>query len=135
MAFIWKNRDLEDLKTELNGRGAGGAKVLTEVLTDVLEEAVDRMKETIDTTPSGLVPGKSNRNDTFTMRENMNYKPVTASGGRIKGVWGWTGKQEDYFLLQDFGYSRVPPMHALLNSFVWAREEVRRQISDLVGRK
>lgn len=135
MAFIWKSRDLEDLRTELRARGAGGARVLTEVITDITEEAVDRMKDTIDTTPSGLVEGKPNRNDTFNMRDSMNSAPVVASGGKVTGRWGWTKNKEDYFLLQDYGYSRVPPMHALLNSFVWAREELRQQIDQLVKSK
>lgn len=135
MPFIWKNRDLEDLSTTLRARGAGGARILSEVITDVMDEAVDMMKETIDTTPSGLVPGKPDRNYSGDMREAMNAAPVVRSATKVSGKWGWTKRKEDYFLLQDYGYSRVPPMHALLNSFVWAREELKQQIDQLVRSK
>ena len=139
MAIIWNNRDLNDMKTVLLAKGAGGTKVLTEVITDIIEEASLKMVNTIETTPSGLVPGKIGRVWTGTMRDAVGSDPVTSSGGEVKGTFGWTKEQWEYFKFQENGTGNgrgsIPPMHALLGAFIWAREELKTRITVLMGSK
>lgn len=139
---VWKNRDLNDLRTELNARGAGGFPVLREVLTDIADEAVAKMIQTIETTPSAFVPGKGNRVDTGAMREAVKASEVQRNGHKVSVKVGWVDTQENYFLWQEQGADnkralngRISPMHALLGSFVWAREEFRARLTDLFGRR
>lgn len=140
VGFIFNNRDLNDLRTEINSRGAGGYPVMREVLTDIADEAVGKMIQTIETTPSAFVPGKSNRVDTGTMRDAVQATEIQREGSHISVRFGWTGTKEDYFLWQEQGADnpsaiggRISPMHALLGAFIWAREELVERITDLRG--
>jgi hypothetical protein len=103
-------------------------------MTYVIEEAAQRMVETVETTPSGLRPGKPDRVWTGHMRDEIRAEPVTSGGGVVKGVWGWPDA-EAYFNYQETGEATglksIPPMHALLSSFIWAREELQTQIDFL----
>lgn len=144
--IIWRNKDLNDLRTELNARNAGGRQVLTEVLTDIADEAVEKMVHTIETIPSGLVPGKIGRVDTGLMRDSVKRSEVTSASRKTSVKVGWTDTKERYFLFQEQGADnafgaatgqggvrRIPPMHALLGAFIWAREELRQRIEHLVN--
>lgn len=139
MPIIFNNRDLNDLKTTLAARGAGGHKVLTEVITDIVEEASAMMVKTIETTPSGLVPGKIGRVYSGDMRDAVGNDPVVRAGDKVSGTFGWTKEQLDYFLYQENGAApgrnTIPPMHALLGAFIWAREELKNRIDALMRSK
>jgi hypothetical protein len=72
--------------------------------------------DTIDNTPSGLRPGKPNRNWTFKMNQSLDSK-VERRGNTITLRAGWLNIKEGYFLLQEEGFTKgavtVAPMHAL----------------------
>lgn len=135
MGFVWRNNDLNDLKTTLGGRGAGGKQILRVVLDDIADEAEDRMKAWIENIPSGLVPGKIGRVDTGHMRDMVGREEVKETAHSVSVRFGWVTQVEDYFLYQENGAEpgrkSIPPMHALLGTFLWAREEARQRIEGL----
>jgi hypothetical protein len=73
-------------------------------------------RDTIDTTPSGLRPGKPHRNWTYKMNQSLDAD-VKRRGNTITIRAGWLNIKEGYFLLQEYGFTRgalnVAPMHAL----------------------
>ena len=70
------------------------------------------IKHTIDTTPSAIVPGKTNRNWTFHMNESVDAD-VKRTGTTIRIRAGWINNKEEYFLIQEHGQGTITPMHAL----------------------
>lgn len=137
MSMTWVSGSPMQLSATLRARGAGGAKVVSAVMEDVIEEAADRMVQTIETTPSGLKPGKIGRVWTGHMRDSVKTLPVTSGGGRVTGQWGWPDS-EDYFKYQEegaaMGRATIPPMHALLGSFLWAKIELQLRLNALMKR-
>jgi hypothetical protein len=93
--------------------------IYTETQNIALDAAVageQAAKDTIDNTPSGLRPGKPNRNWTFKMRQSLD-SDVKRRGNTITLRAGWLNIKEGYFLLQERGFTKgaitVAPMHAL----------------------
>ena len=133
--FYWKNKDLNDLSTTIRFNVKGRLNDLDHILEDIGMAAEDRMKELIATTPSGINPGKDNRILTGTMHDAVGFKPVK-KGGPVHSVeFGWTREQIKYFIYQEQGtgsgtggYRNIVPMHALLQVFLEAREELRQQL-------
>lgn len=138
MSFTFTNMTPEGLAFTLRARGAGGARVLKAVMEDVIEEARDDMVNTVETTPSGLKPGKGDRVWTGNMRDTVSTKPVTSGGGKIVGEWGWF-TPEEYIRYQEYGKAAgrhpIPPMHALLKSVIKARQELQARLDDLARSK
>lgn len=137
MSMTWVSGSPMQLSATLRARGAGGAKVVSAVMEDVIEEAADRMVQTIETTPSGLKPGKIGRVWTGNMRDTVETRPVTSGGGKVTGEWGWFSP-EAYIDYQEkgaaMGRATIPPMHALLGSFLWARIELQLRLNALMKR-
>lgn len=138
MSLTFTDMTPEGLAFTLRARGAGGARVLKAVMEDVIEEAKEDMVNTVETTPSGLVPGKNNRVWTCNMRDTVETKPVTSGGGIVEGKWGWFSP-EAYIRYQEYGKApgrrSIPPMHALLKSVIKARQELQARLDDLVRSK
>jgi hypothetical protein len=96
--------------------------------------ALDTMRETINTTPSSLSPGKDNRNWTFEMNRSLDAK--VSQRGRKRGIdAGWLQTQEDYFLIQEDGGTvhgvTVTPMHALVRGLDAMEKYIDLQMSAL----
>lgn len=133
----WYGDGLPGLEAKLAGRGAGGREIVKTILGDVADEAVARMRKTVMTTPSALSPGKSNRYWSGDMYHNIVRGEVEVTGTKISVEFGWPFGYEDYFLYQDWGVDpkgkrpNISPMHALLDTFIWAREETKQRISDM----
>ena len=73
---------------------------------DAGELAMNSMKRTIETTPSGLVPGKGNRILTGYMHDSATYS-VTQSGFKVRVKHGWLYRRKRYFLDQELGQGAV----------------------------
>lgn len=86
------------------------------------------MRNTIETTPSGLAPGKPNRILTGHMWDRADYK-VTKSGHTVRVQVGWMGQKqaEDYFTAQEYG---LGPVQGAMNSLVKAELEIKRVLKD-----
>lgn len=92
------------------------------------EAGRDAIRHTIETTESGLRPGKPDRILTGHMHERADFK-VTQSGHTTRLQIGWLGmkKAENYFEAQEYGLGRVTfGMHALLA----AGFEAKRVLTD-----
>lgn len=130
----WKTGNPDKLIAEM--RLVSGALV-EEVAGSVLKAShlgADDMQHTliVSTTKTGEeraarsagAPGRIETSDMF----NDIRSEGTVNGSVAVGRIGWLGNQQDYYLTQDnTAYSGKPPMHALFNAFVKARE-------DLMGR-
>lgn len=73
---------------------------------DAGELARDSMRNTIETTPSGLAPGKPNRILTGAMWDAADYS-VTQSGYKVRVRHGWLRSRKRYFLDQELGTGGV----------------------------
>lgn len=86
-----------------------------EAATEAGEAGRDAIRHTIETTASGLKPGKPDRVLTGHMRDRADFK-VTQTGHTTRLQIGWLGmkKAENYFEAQEYGLGRVSfGMHAL----------------------
>lgn len=91
----------------------------------ILSKGAKEMQYIISTTPSSIVPGKSNRIYTGAMKDNVSYENMKRAGnGRYdyEGSAGWSFFVADYFLVQEYGGVSsglrlgdrvITPMHAL----------------------
>jgi len=117
MAAIRWNGDLDKLITHLNNV----PEELEQAVTEVTQESVDE--------GSHIMYEKVGRIDTGVMRESVGSGPVAKSDSTVSGWFGWPDeKVEPYFVYQEQGFNNVwsgedvPPMHALLESFIVERE-------------
>jgi len=73
---------------------------------DAGEKARDSMRNTIETTPSGLAPGKPNRILTGAMWDAVDYS-VTQTGYKVRVKHGWLRSRKRYFMDQELGTGGV----------------------------
>lgn len=130
----WTNGSPDKLIAEM--------KLVTGALTEEVAASVlksshlgaDDMQHTliVSTTKTGEAraargrgaPGRIETSDMFNDIKSEGALDGNVAVGRI----GWLNNQQDYYLTQDeTAYSGKPPMHALFNAFIRARE-------DLMGR-
>lgn len=131
--FYWRNRDIQDMNTSIRRKVTDPQKkALKQMLEDIAETGAEEMREIIRTVESSLVPGKIGRIASGTMIESVGTEPVKVSDDYLSVKWGWTDEQLKYFLWQEDGTGsplNISPMHALLGSFLTAREELRSRLS------
>lgn len=130
--FVWRNRDLNDMQTNIQKALEGQERAVEQILEDIGEQAAEKMQNLIATTPSGIVPGKPDRILTGTMHDAVGSKPVTKKGNYRGVEFGWTEEQIKYFIWQEQGTGsplNIVPMHALLQTFLEAREELRDRLN------
>lgn len=130
----WKNGTPDKLIAEIK---LVSQAIPEEVAASVLKSShlgADDMQHTliVSTTKTGEeraargrgAPGRIETSDMFSDVKSEGTLDGNVAVGRI----GWLFDQHDYYLTQDdTAYSGKPPMHALFNAFVKARE-------DLMGR-
>lgn len=140
MGIIISN-DLNRLQLHLKH----SARILQPSVDKIVKEATktgaNEMRRIIETSGTGWV-GKwftataQGRVDTGYMLSN-----VSESFTKRSGSWGWGlngGKVEPYFVFQNYGFhhyisgKQVPGMNALLGSFLKAREQLIRDLDELV---
>jgi hypothetical protein len=131
MPVVGFREAMNALKANCDAIDADHEARVDEIVLDAAIRGEETIRRTIDTTPSGLSPGKDNRNWTFQMRNAVDSK-VTKRGRIRKIQAGWLGLKEKYFLFQETGTDPegkrppIPPMHALVN----ANNEIRRYLDE-----
>lgn len=93
------------------------------------EDAVQTIRQVIDTTPSALSPGKIGRNWTGHMRSRVDYK-ITQTGNRVEVTFGWPNmrRAEEYIAEQELGSSRVATgMGAMTIAAIQARTTLKNK--------
>lgn len=118
MAAIRWNGDLNKLVTHLNN------------VPEELEQAVEMATQEAVKDGARIMYDKIDRRDTGAMKESVGSGGVEKQGQTIRGWFGWSDeKVQPYFVYQEQGFNNVwsgedvPPMHALLESFIEEREK------------
>lgn len=125
MGFKWVQGSPSTLSEEIGARGMGGVKALEEIMQHVAEDGAEEVRRIIETTPSGIVPGKPDRIWTGQMHEAVGFDPLRVEDRKVTATFGWVGTVEEYYLLQEAGVGYVQtPMHAILGAFIKQREEL-----------
>lgn len=98
---------------------------IQEISNDLLENAAQTGKDIIGSTPSSIVPGKTNRVHSGEMQDSVDFKAMRSSGRKSwSGEAGWVFSVEEYFKTQEhggttpsswgrFGGRTISPMHML----------------------
>lgn len=93
------------------------------------EKGMQAMRTTIEHTPSGLSPGKSNRILTGNMWDKTTYK-VSQSGHSVRVQVGWLNVKaaDRYFEAQELGLGPVTfGMHALTHAEIVVKNELKNR--------
>ena len=139
MGLVWRNGDLNQLATKLSARGKDAERIAEEILDTVVEQAAWDMRNLIETRGTGY-NGHTGRVEQGYMLADVgeNQGEIEKSGHTLTGRFGWGvngGPVEPYYLYQEQGFKNswtgrdVPPMHALLDAFVKARNNMIRLLA------
>lgn len=137
---IWRNGDLNDLSTQLKAIPAEFLDAGADIISDVTEEGAAQMRTYIETRGTGY-NGHTGRVDEGYMLGDVAAGEVSNTGHSASGEYGWGvtgGPVPDYYKYQENGFRHwrsghnVPPMHALLDSFIEMREKFISRIGKLV---
>jgi hypothetical protein len=142
--FIWGNEDLDSLITNLQGRKKLAIKTAETILDDVVSEGAWQMREYIETRGTGY-RGHRGRVETGYMLGDVadSKEEHQVVGNRVTGRFGWGlngAPVPDYYRYQEQGFKNswtgrdVPPMHALLDSFIKARISLMNRLHKAVKR-
>ena len=138
MSVVWKNGDLNDMKSHFIVHEQRLRAAAEEALTMTVIEAADEMRGIIEDaiTLTGLnrqIAGKGDpgRIDSGRMMELVRSELEKPSDDVMVGKWGWLEDFEEYFTYQENGTEHIEAMHALLQSFVSARERLQQRLNNL----
>lgn len=132
---MFNDRDLEKMKTVLQARTQAAVDSRAEIIREVTREAAEDMHNRVD------------RIDTERMKGSVSHVVSPT-----KGKFGWYigdnisndqrvitdgDARNDYFVYQEHGFKHagsgriVEPMHALLGSFLDARDKLQNEVQKL----
>lgn len=131
------NRDLYDFELRIAFMRKSMRADVEEIVDDFIQTGAKRMDEFIST--RGIK--KPGRIDTDNMRGSVTATESEWTGDSVKGKFGWPkAYAEDYFFYQENGFynSRaqrdIPPMHALLDAYIEAREKFLDDLATMWGK-
>lgn len=120
------NRRLNAFLSDFGERTLGQVETLFD---EAAQDGAADIRRSVETTPSGIVPGKPDRIWTGNMRDSVKGE-VEVRKDSIKASWGWldvSSADAEYIFLQEYGGERVATgMHSLWASFVKQFEKVKR---------
>ena len=136
--MVWKGGVTLTQKIESTQRKAIKT-IIGKILITMDGVAVDTakyMREFIESVPSSIVPGKPDRVDTESMRDDVKSKEYYPTG---KNSWaveaGWVDDLEHYYLTQEFGGMssglllgdrEISPMHMLTAGRIYMEIELHK---------
>lgn len=138
---MFRNGDLNKMRTRLRVMENIAQKEIPQIVSDVTENAATEMRRIIETSGTGWVGKWFSATATGRVDTGMMLGNVSTTHTPRSGTWGWAlngGKGEAYYLYQENGFRHylsgkdVKPMHALLTSYIKAREELIRRLDKLV---
>lgn len=99
---------VQGLRALVNEADAETKKAALSIGNQVGAKAVESIRHTIATTPSGITPGKPDRNWTGAMSRAADFK-VRQRGNTTEVEWGWFNlrKATQYIVDQEHGGGRV----------------------------
>lgn len=141
---IFRNGDLNKLKTAVNLRGKIAIDAATQITEESTLQAVILQRQLLDAAVTGTgsrriskgVGNTAGRNETGEMIAAIEQE-VTATSTRVSGKWGFLKDVQGYFFAQELGggpNDNIPAAHSLLDSFIQIREEYIRRLVRMVGK-
>lgn len=130
MAKIVWNTEFEHLTHRLRNLPEEVAEAATEIVTDTAKYGGDLMYRLV------------NRVDTEFMKGSVGNSEARRDGDTVSAEFGWGidgAETAPYFIYQERGFThyrsgkKIPPMHALLGSFMSAREYFKMRIKNMFG--
>lgn len=147
MSRAFNTRDLDKMVTRLKHSAEVLQSEAERIVREVAEEGADEMRKIIstDTTPGKAAGTWSSNWFSATAKgrieTGMMLGDVSTAPSKKTARWGWAlngGREVDYYMYQENGFTHwrtgkdIPPMHALLGSFLKARESAIRKLDKLV---
>lgn len=147
MSRAFDTRDLNKMISRLKHSADVLEKEAARIVREVAEEGAEEMRKIISTsaTPAKSAGEWSSRWFSATTKGRIEtgqmLGDVSTAPSKKTARWGWAlngGREVDYYMYQENGFTHwitgkdVPPMHALLGSFLKARESAIRKLDDLV---
>lgn len=147
MSRAFDTRDLNRMISRLKHSQEVLESEATRIVREVAEEGAAEMRKIISTSAT---PGKSSGSWTSRwfsattkgrIETGQMLGDVSTAPTKKTARWGWAlngGREVDYYMYQENGFTHwitgkdVPPMHALLGSFLKARESAVRKLDELV---
>lgn len=117
MGVHWKVGSAEGLLQAIPRRMDRFMAAAEDVVREVVEQGAIAHREAIDRIDTGL------------MRGSVGFESPTVNGRVIRGEFGWTQNQEQYFLYQEYGTSHLVAMSALTDAGSQARERLVSMIA------
>lgn len=139
--------DFRSLKAKIRHMERVLTTGVDKIVADATKVGADEMRRIIETsaTPAKKAGLWSSRWHITNMEGRIEtghmLRSVTDVHTRFTGAWGWAlngGVAEPYFTYQNYGFrhnvtgKQIPGMNALLGSFLKAREQLIRDLDELV---
>lgn len=106
---------------------------VSEAIEEGINDGVDNIRRTIETTPSGIKEGKPDRIWTGNMHDKVT-SDLTTRKGEVTGRYGWlnlSSEEADYIHKQEYGGGHVSfGMNALGQSWLEQVEALKRRLSE-----
>lgn len=138
MGVTWRNgRDITVAVEYIEGKKREIINNAVDEINYAMDDMAEDMRNTIQTIPSSLVPGKVGRVDTGHMLDSVDVKPMKKSGkNRYVGRVGWVLDQEAYFGYQEYGTGdksgegrkNISPMHAFTGARLQLFETLKARL-------
>jgi hypothetical protein len=137
--IVWRNGDLNDLTTRAAFYIKEIEREAAQVVDETAKEGAEVMRGYIEVRGTGW-RGHQGRIEQGTMIDAVQSVTEKTNEG-VRGRFGWGvrgGLMENYFRYQEQGFTIassghvVPPMHALLDSFIKVREDFIRKIVKII---
>lgn len=137
---VWRNGDLNDMMSRVSIIPERMLDAAADVIGEAINMGADDMRVYIESRGTGY-DGHTGRVDEGYMLGDVAASEVEKTPQKASGAYGWGvtgGPVHPYYVYQENGFRHwrsgadVPPMHALLDSFISAREKFYSRILGLV---
>lgn len=138
--IVWRNNDLDRMASQVRAIPEQFLNAAAEIIEDSAQDGAAQMRNYIETRGTGY-DGHAGRVDEGYMLGDVAASEVENTGRSASAQYGWGvtgGPVQDYYRYQENGFKHwrsgksIPPMHALLDSFVETREKFFSRIARLV---
>lgn len=133
MGFKWKGNSPRDLGLYYGRIPEQILESLEEPAEDIAREGANLMREYIRTRGTEK-SGKAGRVESGDMLRFVRHRVDRDGKNKLRVRWGWLATRRAYFRYQENGFvhyqsgETIPPMHALLDSYMQQRDKIVRDI-------
>ena len=133
MGFKWKGMDPKELGAYYGRLPEQILAGFEEQAEDIARQGANDMREFIRTRGTEK-SGKTGRIESGDMLKYVRHRVDRDGRNRLRIRWGWLATRRKYFRFQENGFRHyqsgeiIPPMHALLDSYMQNRDKIVRDI-------